>query len=138
MPFINYNKLKLTWLIESDIVMNVSTLLTCLFDYSTIWWCSLFLTWEALLVSYRRLCYYRAYTNIKMHFVPSRTFKSGTLAISTHCWIWWSRNVASSLRVSTRPTCILVCGRPRLPGTPRTWTSTASTTCTLGSPSPGN
>lgn len=72
-----------------------------------------------------------------MHVVPSSTFKSGTLVISTHYWIWWSRSVVSSLRVSTRHTCILACGRPHLPGTLRTWTSTASTTCTLDSPSPG-
>lgn len=62
-----------------------------------------------------------------------RKSKSGTFAIWTPFWIPLNMRVASLLRESIHPTCILACGRPHLHGTLRTWTSTVSTTCTLES-----
>uniref|UniRef100_A0A8P0P4C1 [histone H3]-trimethyl-L-lysine(9) demethylase n=1 Tax=Canis lupus familiaris TaxID=9615 RepID=A0A8P0P4C1_CANLF len=62
---------------------------------------------------------------------------SGTSGACGPSWTWWSVSVAPSLRASTPPICTSACGRPPSPGTRRTWTCTASTTCTSGSPSPG-
>lgn len=66
-----------------------------------------------------------------------KTQSSGTLGTWEPFWICWRRSVELSSRVSTHPTSTLACGRPHLRGTRRTWTSTASTTCTLGSPKRG-
>lgn len=66
-----------------------------------------------------------------------RKSKSGTFAIWTPFWILLNVKVASPLRVSIHRTCILACGRLRLHGTLRTWTSTVSITCTLESPNHG-
>lgn len=67
----------------------------------------------------------------------SRTWMSGTLATWTPSWTWWNTSVASSSRGWTLPTSTLACGRQLLLGTQRIWISTASTTCILGSPNPG-
>lgn len=80
---------------------------------------------------------YRLIVTLWKYFLLLRAFTNGTLVTSTRCWTWWSKSVVSSLRVSTLPTSTLACGRPRSPGTRRTWTSTALTTCTSDSPSHG-
>ena len=81
--------------------------------------------------------------NVSKHWGPvmfpvsRRTWRSGTSAGWTPSWTRWSTRAASPSRASTPPTCTLGCGRPPSPGTPRTWTSTVSTTCTLDSPNHG-
>jgi len=67
----------------------------------------------------------------------TRTRNAGTSTSWAPSSTVWAKTMASRLKGSTLHTCTLACGRPRLPGTRRTWTSTASTTSTLGPPRHG-
>ena len=62
---------------------------------------------------------------------------SGILAGWKQSWTWWKRRAGLPLRAWTPHTCTSACGRHPLPGTPKTWTCTASITCTSENPNPG-
>ncbi len=82
-------------------------------------------------------------TSVSLQFTVSaesflcRMWLNGTLAVSTQSWTLWRARAGSRSKESTHHTSILACGRVPSRGTRRTWICTASTTCTLGSPSPG-
>lgn len=92
-----------------------------------------------LCFSFKCLIILLCYTmNTNMFLTVYRMWRSGILAVWTLFWTWWRERVESQSKESTLHIFISGCGRARSPGTQRTWISTASTTFTLESPSPGN
>ena len=69
--------------------------------------------------------------------LPTLAWRSGTSTTSIPSWTQWWMTTGCASQESTPPTSTSACGRPPLPGIPRTWTSTASTTYTLELPKPG-